>query len=91
MAICQLCGDQIEDPSGSGICYGCHLASLLPAGYEEAEKYEHDYVWGHDNATRRPISCRYRVREVAHAGLIRTPDDNSLRDFYLWGLCAHGN
>ena len=53
-------------------CYSCHLDSYIPTGYELKEKYRHDGIWVHPNATRRPPlgvpfldEGRDRVRQIA--------------------------
>lgn len=53
MAICSVCGDQMERPWDL-VCYGCYIASLLPPWYQDAERYAYDKIWGHINATRKP-------------------------------------
>lgn len=35
---CPTCGDQKED-QGKPVCYGCHLAGMLPPGYQRKEQY----------------------------------------------------
>jgi len=47
------CGGKKENLHAA-TCYGCHLASLLPPGYERSEEYAADPIWRHPNATRKP-------------------------------------
>jgi len=51
---CTACGGKIETPWRRGLCYGCHLDSLVPRDYPAREMYAYDAVWGQINATRRP-------------------------------------
>ena len=43
-----------HDIRGGGICYGCHLDSLIPGWYERAEKAEWDDIDKIKKATRHP-------------------------------------
>ena len=53
--LCPVCGDGIE-AGCHGVCYGCRLASFLPAWYQDAEQYCYDRIWGQINATRKPAT-----------------------------------
>ena len=37
-----------------GLCDDCKWLTWIPEGYADREAYEHDPVWGHENATLRP-------------------------------------
>jgi len=40
MALCVVCGGQIETPGKQGICYGCFIdTQYIPADYEQREQY----------------------------------------------------
>lgn len=51
---CGECGGKIEAPRRAGLCYGCHLDSLVPHDYPARELYVYDAAWRQVNATRRP-------------------------------------
>jgi len=52
---CPKCGDVVPIYyMVKRICYSCHLDRYVPRGYEQAEQYRWDPVWGHMNATKRP-------------------------------------
>lgn len=50
---CAKCGGKVEN-GRSRICYGCHLDSLIPAGYQIREQYVFDKAWRKLNATKSP-------------------------------------
>ncbi len=54
--VCRKCGDVVPAYYLVGrVCYSCHLDGYIPAGYQKAEQYRWDPVWGHLNATKRPF------------------------------------
>ncbi len=70
---CAICKGLIEQARpGKRICYGCHLDSLIPYGYEGKEQYVFDSAWGRENATKHPKTGvlilddnRPRLHEIA--------------------------
>jgi len=53
--LCRVCGEKIEDAGeGRSLCYGCHLDSLVPAGYSDRERYVYDTATRLSRATCRP-------------------------------------
>ena len=53
--VCRKCGDVVPAYYTVGrLCYCCHLDSYIPSGYQKAEQYRRDPIWGHMNATKRP-------------------------------------
>lgn len=53
---CAVCGDGIEGQTTTGICYGCYLDTLIPAGHVEREDYEYVRVEMLLRARRSPAT-----------------------------------
>ena len=80
--VCAICGGKIEQ-AGPRTCYGCYLDGLIPGEYRFREGYAHDSVWGHMNATARPLTG-VEVLDLPHPPRL---SDTWLRKDVLKHLC----
>lgn len=94
---CGVCGGKTENVTAD-ICYGCHLAGFLPAGYQKRERYLWDSAFAHLNATAHPQtgnalldSTPRRPSESGRRIKLRRNDGIGLelREFLMEGLACH--